>query len=1000
MTRNMKTTGAPAGRCLAPNSRRIFLLLRLPLLILLCSLGLVFSSFLTRVGSSQGAGESVSWKNLVNAAATGGTLQKNGGCACYDAGSTSEQQITSGGSFEFSPSATHRMFVGLSSDTSASTDYSNINYAFNFWGNGDFDIREGWANWRAGGTYAAGDVFKIVVEGASVKYYKNGAEIYASNVAPTFPLVADTALVDLNATVSGATIGLGPALKYDRNAYPLPSPLPAPPAVGGSFIDPVFGTRILRATDESDGGSPGLGNYYAHWPTFNSNNTFILIRKGVYGHALIKPFDAVNFTVQQGHEPGNIIYNNVNYGQAQFESAIWHPTDPNLIYCFPASYAGGMRLFTYHVVDRVYALIKDFSGLSGGNDYLWQMSMSADGNVFAWSHVRDHSKNIVYYLVWRKTPDQVLYHTPNTIDVDEVRLDKTGKWLHLPMGTHLPDGTAGQILNVETGVLSGFKEPAPDYAPGHGDLGGGSIIGKETAHGGITWRKLSEPRKPVHVFFPATAYGVTDSTESIHASMLADNEDWITVGTYDNPALSPDLHIFEDEIFQVALDGSHRVRRICHTRSLWDEDNSNGSVSGYGGIPKPNISKDGRFIAFTSNWRKTLGRYDLFIARVTPAPVLSAADDFNDNQRDAGKWNVASLESAASDPAMPVTEVNQKLRVEALELNGSHANGYTTAYQLDLTNRRAQVELVQLPNPASFANAFFTLVNGGDWYRFMYENGVLYLQQSVAGVTSGAAPLAYDSTQHRHWRIRHDLLTDLLYWETSGDGVMWVTRHSAARQNSITSLRAELYVRTWRLEQSPGAAEFDNFKLEAGPWMTRDVGTVGLIGSATASGGTITVEGAGGPGGGIWYSTDVFRYTYQQLPGDGQIVARVTGLQSSNPLAKAGLMIREGQTGNARHASLLLTPGNIAKFQRRVAIQGDSTNTDSGPLSTPYWLKLTRSGNLFTAYVSSDGVNWGTAIGSETISMTGAAYIGLAVSSNEASSYCTATFDNVVITAQ
>ncbi len=32
--------------------------------------------------------------------------------------------------------------------------------------------------------------------------------------------------------------------------------------------------------------------------------------------------------------------------------------------------------------------------------------------------------------------------------------------------------------------------------------------------------------------------------------------------------------------------------------------------------------------------------------------------------------------------------------------------------------------------------------------------------------------------------------------------------------------------------------------------------------------------------------------------------------------------------------------------------------------------------------------------------MTGAAYVGLAVSSKEASSYSTATFDNVVITAQ
>jgi hypothetical protein len=98
--------------------------------------------------------------------------------------------------------------------------------------------------------------------------------------------------------------------------------------------------------------------------------------------------------------------------------------------------------------------------------------------------------------------------------------------------------------------------------------------------------------------------------------MLADDESWITIGTYDDPAVTlPDYGIYEDEIMQVALDGSGRFRRICHTRSQIDNLTS---TTGYWAMPKPTISRDGRYIAFTSNWEKS-GRYDMYIVRVEPA---------------------------------------------------------------------------------------------------------------------------------------------------------------------------------------------------------------------------------------------------------------------------------------------------------------------------------------------------------------------------------------------
>ena len=151
-------------------------------------------------------------------------------------------------------------------------------------------------------------------------------------------------------------------------------------------------------------------------------------------------------------------------------------------------------------------------------------------------------------------------------------------------------------------------------------MGTGFSAGWDNWACGINRRWLSNVHAPQTVFRLTDEQGTVDWTMDLHATLLADNEDWITVGTYREPSITlPSTGVFRDEIFQVALDGSGRLRRICHTRSSID---NKSDTTGYWAMPKPTISKDGRFIAFTSNWEKS-GRYDLFIARIDPAPRLS-----------------------------------------------------------------------------------------------------------------------------------------------------------------------------------------------------------------------------------------------------------------------------------------------------------------------------------------------------------------------------------------
>ena len=178
------------------------------------------------------------------------------------------------------------------------------------------------------------------------------------------------------------------------------------------------------------------------------------------------------------------------------------------------------------------------------------------------------------------------------------------------------------------------------------------------------------------------------------------------------------------------------------------------------------------------------------------------------------------------------------------------------------------------------------------------------------------------------------------------------------------------------------------------PWNCQDVGSVGAAGGSYCSSGTFTVSGCGAD---IWGSNDAFQYAYQPASGDCSIVARVTGVQGTDPWAKAGVMIRETLNNNATHCSVFVTPGNGAAFQCRTSTGGSTTMPNNPACSTPYWVKAVRTGNTFTTYCSSNGSSW-TQLGSQTINMGANTYIGVCVTSHNPSSVCTATFDNVTAT--
>lgn len=212
-----------------------------------------------------------------------------------------------------------------------------------------------------------------------------------------------------------------------------------------------------------------------------------------------------------------------------------------------------------------------------------------------------------------------------------------------------------------------------------------------------------------------------------------------------------------------------------------------------------------------------------------------------------------------------------------------------------------------------------------------------------------------------------------------------------------TSATAAHVQTTTTKHSSPGSTASDALTASGlpSPWQGADVGAVQKPGSASWSSGTFTVNAAGSDIGG---NADQFTFVYQTLDGDGEIVARAASLDRTHPWAKAGVMIRDELSGNAKYASALLTAEKGLFFQYRIAAGASTTQIPAASGKAPQWLRLSRKGHEFTASASADGITW-TSLGTEIVYLNRMAYVGLAVTSRSSRVLTTAAFTDVTLTA-
>lgn len=173
-----------------------------------------------------------------------------------------------------------------------------------------------------------------------------------------------------------------------------------------------------------------------------------------------------------------------------------------------------------------------------------------------------------------------------------------------------------------------------------------------------------------------------------------------------------------------------------------------------------------------------------------------------------------------------------------------------------------------------------------------------------------------------------------------------------------------------------------------------DIGSPSPAGSTSFASNTYTMRAGGANIGG---NADQLHFAYQTVSGDVDLVARVGSVTAADAMSRVGVMVRASLSANSAFAYTSLRASAGYGFEWRYTGGASASVTNGGSAAAPGWVRLTRRGQRFEAYRSSDGHNW-TLVDSEDIAdMPTTAYVGLAATSARASASTTATVSNFAV---
>jgi hypothetical protein len=327
-------------------------------------------------------------------------------------------------------------------------------------------------------------------------------------------------------------------------------------------------------------------------------------------------------------------------------------------------------------------------------------------------------------------------------------------------------------------------------------------------------------------------------------------------------------------------------------------------------------------------------------------------------------------------------------------------DGQIVAYASDFTGIGDQGgimfrEPTSVTSPAPANAKYLALVSGSGGSLSMYRRSSLGGVSDSPGLSAGSGSWIKLVRQGNRFTA-----------SASSDGVTW----TQVWQDYLT-LAPQLHVGMLIRAGGGGATRtvsFRNVSVTAAPGDALASGwAASALGGATGAGwkfdaatDSYSVEAAGAMGG----TTDTFQLLSQPITAtSGTVIARVASVGGSSVAASAGVMTRTFRTANASFASVGIRGDGQAVVRFRTAQSAAIAESLYPIAGSPRWVRLSRAHDsvagtsVFTASVSTDGVNW-TQLGSTPpVTMPGLVFSGLAADS-AGSSLSTSRIESVSVT--
>ena len=430
------------------------------------------------------------------------------------------------------------------------------------------------------------------------------------------------ALIGAMLVVSGVRAASPPPVTYDAisdtRVYPKPE-LPKLGAAGFHFTDPTFGCALVRVSDEqTDGGNCILTPARSEQNPWNVDSTLFCVQNNGQENIPYR-FDPATMTASRmdglPQLPGL-------WGAATFSRH-----DPNLCYGIDRR-RGVVVQFSFATKQTTDVIdVAKVTGQTAG--YMDAVTISANdvlSVVFGGTQQDTCPHALVYHL---DTGEHHLWNTKEgTVDGEAVpnaphftqhfgQIDFSGRYV-----MSLGPGVTGPIV---WDIQSKTIYPVTVQQSGHNCLGYGQMINDihQWVLRSLGLEGVGQPKALVQ--HPADeGYFAYDSHVSWN-NARPDQPSPVLASTEHGEEAGDPRCAWGDEVIAVATDGSGRVWRFCHHRSLVHQSTRDRATNKYNfwDTPRGNVAQDGRFFMFTSNWGETLGtnprggvREDVFVVRL------------------------------------------------------------------------------------------------------------------------------------------------------------------------------------------------------------------------------------------------------------------------------------------------------------------------------------------------------------------------------------------------